>query len=343
MPEVSEKIATSGFKGSAHPVTARPEAPAATLLANGTTVQIVSADGHAMQTFPFPGGPAALSPTPDSILIEDFTYDFLPDMALAGPGGFRLYEQTQKHTFTDVTARTKLPAAVTQGVYTGAWAVDIEADGDLDIVLGAPIGPPTVLQNNNDGTWEPTHPFGGITGVRAFAWGDFDNDGDGDAAIIDGAGHLAVFENLRGGKFRPWKNLPADLGKVNAISVADPTRRGTMDIIALLETGSIVRLALRPDQSGWDQQEIALRTEAAHDSSARLFWSDLDNNGAVDLIVSGDTGTKVFLGNASGKLDPLGTNLEARIGGVDENARERPAGSDRPRCQRQARASGQWQ
>jgi tetratricopeptide (TPR) repeat protein len=317
VPELPEKLAES-FRSSAHPVTARPEAPAVTLLANGTTVQIVGADGHAIQTFPYPGGPAALRPSADSILIQDFTYDFLPDIALAGPGGFRLYEQTPKHTFTDVTGRTKLPASVTQGVYTGAWAVDIEADGDLDIVLGAALGTPTVLQNNSDGTWEPTHPFTGVEGLRGFAWGDFDNDGDGDAALIDGQGHLAVFENLRGGKYRQWKNLPADLGKVTAISVADPTRRGTMDIVALLETGSIVRLSLRPDQSGWDQQEIALRTEAANDSSVRLLWSDLDNNGAIDLIVSGDTGTKIFLGNAASKLDPLTTNIDERVWGVDE-------------------------
>lgn len=317
VPEISQKIADT-FRSNARPVTARPESPTASVLANGTTVQMTAADGHAIQTFPFPGGPAALTPSPDSILIQDFTYDFLPDMALAGPGGFRLYEQTPKHTFADVTARTKLPASVTQGVYTGAWAVDIEADGDLDIVLGAALGTPTVLQNNSDGTWEPTHPFTGIEGLRAFAWGDFDNDGDGDAAVIDGQGHLAVFENLRGGKFRPWKNLPADLGKVTSISVADPTRRGTMDIVALLETGSIVRLSLRPDGSGWDQQEIALRTEAAHDSSVRLLWADLDNNGAVDLIVSGDTGTKIFLGNAAGKLDPLTTIVEERVWGVDE-------------------------
>ena len=316
-PEITPEIA-GPFSGLGHVIAARPESAPATLLANGTTVQILSADGKLLQTIPFPGGPAALTPALNSLLIQDFSYDFLPDVAIAGPGGFRLYEQTQKHTFVDVTSRTKLPASVLGGVYTGAWAVDIEADGDLDIVLGSPLGAPIVLQNNSDGTWEPTHPFAGVAGLRAFVWGDFDNDGDGDAAIIDGQDRLAVFENLRGGKFRQWKNLPPDLGKVTAISVADPTRRGTMDVVALLETGSVVRLALRPDKSGWDQQEIALRTEAAHDTSVRMFWSDLDNNGAVDLIVSGDTGTRIFLGNAHGKLDPLTTIVEDKVWGVDE-------------------------
>ncbi len=317
VPEISPAVAQS-FMSSRVPIAAHAEGSAVTLLANGTTVQIIGSDGLLLQSLPFPGGAAALSPLPNSLLIQDFTYDFLPDIAMAGAGGFRLYEQTQKHTFVDVTARTKLSDTVTKGVYTGAWAVDIEADGDLDIVLGSPLGTPTVLQNNSDGTWEPTHPFAGIDGLRAFAWADLDNDGDGDAVIVDGQGRLAAFENLRGGKFRQWKNLPTDLGKVTAISVADPTRRGTMDIVALLETGSIVRLSLRPDKSAWDQVEIALRTEAAHDTSVRLLWSDLDNNGAVDLIVSGDTGTKLFLGNAQGRLDPLTTLLDEAVWDVDE-------------------------
>jgi len=317
VPELSPKI-VADFKGHSLPLTARPETPPVTLLANGTTVQMVGADGKKLQTLPYPGGSAALTPGPSSLLIQDYSYDFLPDLAVAGPGGFRLYEQTPQHTFADVTVRTTLSPSVLQGVYTGAWAADVDADGDLDIVLGAALGTPTVLQNNNDGTWEPIHPFAGIEGLRAFAWGDFDNDGDADAAIIDGQGHLAVFENLRGGKFRQWKNLPADLGKVTAISVADPTRRGTMDIVALLETGAIVRISLRPDQSGWDHQDIGIRTEAAQDTSTRLLWSDLDNNGAVDLIVSGDAGTKIFLGNPSGKLDPLTTVIEERVWSVDE-------------------------
>ena len=61
--------------------------------------------------------------------------------------------RTVRAQFTDVTAQTKLPKAVTNARYTGAWAVDIEADGDLDIVLGANEGLPLVLRNNGDGTF----------------------------------------------------------------------------------------------------------------------------------------------------------------------------------------------
>src|SRR6185369_1425257 len=124
---------------------------------------------------------------------------FRTDLALAGAGGVRLFRQDGPSAFADVTTETKLPASVLNARYTGAWAADIEADGDLDIVLGSPDGVPVVLRNNGDGTFVDIRPFAGVSGVRQFAWGDLDGDGNPDAAIIDGVGRLHVFINARQG------------------------------------------------------------------------------------------------------------------------------------------------
>src|ERR1700723_4550495 len=153
--------------------------PPAVVEANGREVHVSTG-----ATFPFPGGPAGAAPLPEGILPIDFNYDFNNDLVLAGAGGVRLMRQDNPKQFTDVTAQAKLPKAVTSASYTGAWAVDIEADGDLDIVLGAKQGLPLVLRNNGDGTFTPIHPFPGITGLRAFAWADFDGDGNPDAALL---------------------------------------------------------------------------------------------------------------------------------------------------------------
>ena len=106
---------------------------------------VAEADGREVHlssgaTLPFPGGPSATPPSPEGILQVDFNYDFKTDLVLAGAGGVRFFRQDSPSAFTDVTAQTKLPKSVIDGRYTGAWAVDIEADGDLDIVLGASEG-----------------------------------------------------------------------------------------------------------------------------------------------------------------------------------------------------------
>src|SRR5208282_1432869 len=159
-------------------------------LANGREVQLASG-----AKFPFPGGPSGVAPLPEGILQIDLNYDFKTDLVLAGAGGVRFMRQDAPDKFADVTASTKLPKSVTNASYTGAWAVDIEADGDLDIVLGKKEGLPQVLRNNGDDTFTVIQPFPGISGVRAFAWADFDADGNADAAIVDGAGKLHIFHD----------------------------------------------------------------------------------------------------------------------------------------------------
>src|ERR1700733_15050156 len=124
--------------------------------------------------FPFPGGSGGAALQPESILPVDFNYDFKVDLLLAGEGGVRFLRQESPTSFTDVTAQTKLPPTLLHAAYTGAWAIDIEADGDMDIVLAASQGPPVVLRNNGDGSFTTMHPFAGISGLRGLAWVDLD-------------------------------------------------------------------------------------------------------------------------------------------------------------------------
>ena len=102
---------------------------------------IAVANSHSVRlatgaAFPFPGGSGNAALQPESVLPVDFNYDFKMDLVLAGEGGVRFLRQESATSFTDVTAQTKLAPAVLNAAYTGAWAIDVEADGDMDIVLG---------------------------------------------------------------------------------------------------------------------------------------------------------------------------------------------------------------
>jgi Tfp pilus assembly protein PilF len=289
---------------------------AVSLSSEGTPV-IVTANAQQVRlssgaNFPFPGGVGDISPSPESVLPVDFNYDFKTDFVLAGAGGLRFFRQDDPAKFTDVTAQTGLPKSVLSGSYTGAWAVDIEADGDLDIVLGAASGLPTVLRNNGDGTFKPIHPFSAISGISQFVWADLDGDGNPDASIIDGAGRLHVFHNERSGIFTE-QALPSNLGIIKAIATADANHDGILDLLAVESDGVILRLS---DIDGaWNTGEIARVPDSGKSlaGEVRLRVGDFDNNGAFDLMLVSDgpaepgrtAGARIWLGNEDGTLTLL--------------------------------------
>jgi Flp pilus assembly protein TadD len=253
---------------------------------------------------PFPGD-ANHGPSPEGVLAFDFNYDFKTDLLLAGSSGLRLFRQDRPDKFTDVTAAMKLPKAVTAAAYTGAWALDIEADGDLDVLLGEVSGVPTVLRNNGDGTFAVTHPFDEKNGVRQFVWADLNGDGNPDAALIDGLGRLHVFISQRAGRFTE-SALPGTLLSSRAIAVAGTNQDGILRLHAVQANGGIVELSLSDGNGGWTQREIAhLQNPLSGD--VRLRAADLDNNGAIDLMVmrvDGDggasSGASIWLKDATG-------------------------------------------
>jgi tetratricopeptide (TPR) repeat protein len=261
----------------------------AVLLDGDGAPTVITANGREVRlaggaTYSFPGGSQAAPPRAEGILGVDFNYDFKTDLVLAGAGGVRLLRQESANVFTDVTAQTKLPAAITNGSYTGAWAADIEADGDLDIVLGNEHGAPTVLRNNGDGTFTEAHPFNGVSGLHAFTWADLDADGDPDAALIDDAGRLHVFTNERTGQFNE-RAVPADLPPVRALNVADVNNDGVLDLLAVQADGRIMRLSDKNEGRDWELAEVARVGALLPVDEFRLRVADVDNNGGLDLLL----------------------------------------------------------
>lgn len=233
----------------------------------------------------------------------DFDYDFRTDLAAVGAKGFRLYRQGQNGAYTDVTAKTRLPASVTAGSYSGAWPADIEADGDLDLVLGTSAGQSLVLRNNGDGTFKPLPGvFPGVRGTGGFAWADVDGDGDPDAALMEPSGALRFFSNERTGIFRERAMPTVARSNVAAVTAADLNADGQLDLAVLNKEGAVVRLVDREGGAKWE--DTAIVRAAAPGEYAGLLIADLDNNGGFDLVVSGGKETKahtqIFLSDTKG-------------------------------------------
>jgi tetratricopeptide (TPR) repeat protein len=301
------------------------DAPAI-IVANGREVRLSTG-----AVLPFPGDTQAYSPGPHGVLAVDFNYDFKMDLVLAGSAGLRFFRQESPASFVDVTAEAKLPASLQGNGYRGAWAADLDADGDMDILVSQ-NGEALELRNNGDGTFTEARPFGEHTGLWDFVWADLDADGDADAVFLNVRG-IEVFTNERGGQFRartmpPTASAnPAGNSAARAISVADVNNDGQLDLLFLYSDGSIRRLSDKGENEDWEMAEIARVSDSPVNPATnyQLFSTDLDNNGSLDLLLSlrpapmtqgGATENLVWLSDASGNFKRIKSAEGSRVSSI---------------------------
>ena len=82
--------------------------------------------------------------------------------------------------------------------------------------------------------------------------------------------------------------FPPTLQSVDAIAVADADNDGVLDLLAVQSDGAIVRISDKNKGESWDTAEIAHVPNSANNLAAdvRMRIADLDNNGALDLVLA---------------------------------------------------------
>lgn len=241
----------------------------------------------------------------------DFDYDFKNDLAVAGKNGFRLFKQTAGGEFEDVTEQTKISAGSRASSYVGVWVLDVDNEGDLDLMLAPEEGPPIVLQNNGDGTFSETKPFPNAENIIDFVYADFDEDGDSDAVLLNAKGKLHLFLNERGGLFEE-KLLP-ELDPSVAITAGDSNGDSKIDLVTVLGNKTVSRVSLKTGSGEIEVNNLVEGDVCGTGDACVVRMMDIDNNGANDILISDKTAASVFLTDSSAKYIRQPTGIKASI------------------------------
>jgi tetratricopeptide (TPR) repeat protein len=285
------------------------------IVANRKHVRLASG-----QMLPFPGADGGAAIPKHGVAQVDYDYDFRMDLALAGEGGFRLYRQTDDGLFDDVTRSVGLSNHVVDRSFTGTWSVDLDSEGDMDIVLGS-TSETIVLRNNGDGTFDVSTPFESVEAPAEMIWADMDADGDPDAGFLGADGQISIFTNERSGVF--GAGIPIEgLGNTLSFSVADLDFDGSFDLVAIQDDGSVLQATLSATRDKWDVSEVVNARELLSASGqapvAGLMIADLDNNAGLDLLISTERGWGVWQRQADGSLDRAAAIGDDRVVDIGE-------------------------
>ena len=202
--------------------------------------------------------------------------------------------------FTDIT-----PVFSGSNLFNGKWG-DYDNDNDLDLYLGSSV-------YRNDGNLVFTRVADLLAGERnAAAWGDYDRDGDLDLAIAGGS-IARIYRNDGSGVFTDiGAALMQGLSNV-ALAWGDYDNDGRLDLVlsGYLNGG---RYTMLYHNNGNGTFSSVSGTGLAGVDEAAFAWGDYDNDGRLDLLVSGGVGpstffTEVYHNNGKGTFTPIGAGM----------------------------------
>jgi predicted nucleotidyltransferase len=207
----------------------------------------------------------------DVLFVNGSTLDMLPK---DGHPTVALYRNDDTH-FTDVTAASGFTG---RGWGTGVCIADYDNDGFEDVYITA-FGPNVLWRNVGGRTFTPTAQAGDPRWSTGCAFGDYDRDGDVD---------LYVANYVR---FVP--------GKVPGRGDAPSCRFQNIDVMCgpLGLRGEPDTLYRNEEKAGFVDVTADAGAVSAGDPGFGVVFSDLDDDGWLDIYVANDTAPNLFFHN----------------------------------------------
>ncbi|MEO5857910.1 MAG: FG-GAP-like repeat-containing protein [Pyrinomonadaceae bacterium] len=244
------------------------------------------------------------------VLSGDINNDLFDDLLMFGNGRPAYLKGNGKGGYSDLSS--KLP--VITGQFSTGALVDVDHDGDLDILL---LGTSTkLLRNNGDGTFvdkTTDAKIGAGTHPVAVIPTDFDNRRDVDLLVLNSGDKPRLYQNLRDSTFR---NVADEVGlgrpgKWTVAAAGDVNKDTYIDFFFGREAGPGL-FAVSDGKGKFTLSEAPRETVGS--SSAQ--FADFDNDGLLDLVAGTNSGA-VLIRNLGRDWAVVGgdkTGLPGRVG-----------------------------
>jgi hypothetical protein len=229
----------------------------------------------------------------------DYDNDGHLDLFVATYGNDRLYHNNGDGTFARVT--TGVVVTTTGNSEIGQWG-DFDNDGFIDLFVSnigtfAPTSDQNLLfQNKGDGTFVRITSGPPVNLARRWTgggWTDYDNDGDLDLFAANLNDKNGLYRNDGGGKFTPIINgsIVTESHSTWGCAWGDYDNDGDMDLF--VSNGPEKSLLYRNNRDGTFDKitnsavNITLSRDSVANASGGAAWGDYDNDGHLDLFMTG--------------------------------------------------------
>jgi enediyne biosynthesis protein E4 len=242
-----------------------------------------------------------------------------------------LWHNNGDGTFTDVSTTSGVgPALSNRDTYSVA-AADYDADGDLDVLIGAqPMD--ILLQNQGDGTFVDVTTAAGVGGPQSTsdpggsskigAWGDYNGDGWMDYVVASSTfnnndRNAYLMQNDGDGTFTDV-SATSDLqistsGNPCAVIWTDYDNDGDQDLNIWNDRGNATtnRTLLRNDKGMWVDATVSANMTNSVGNPMGIDGADIDRNGFLDYYL-GNIGGNPLMMQQNGQFVDYATSAGVR-------------------------------
>jgi hypothetical protein len=243
-----------------------------------------------------------------SVVLKDFNRDGQMDMAVAarqepvtGATGFvEIFLGHGDGSFGQLMSYA-LPSVPANG-YVNMLALDLNHDGKLDIAVATNLGV-SILLGNGNGTFQAAVSYTAGDLPWAISSADFNNDGHPDLAVINrNSNNLSILLGKGDGTFQPAVSYATDKSP-QALVAADFDGDGMMDVAVANNVpnrpGSLTLFSGVGDGTFHKPTKTAIGA-----GPVSMAAGDFNQDGKLDLAISGTSGLAVLLAAGGGEFLP---------------------------------------